>query len=598
MACKTSQRLKYPGSAPLTRLHRFRWAQLWLGVFFNPNHDSVVLKKTAREMLENLEQGVSLPAASEGHDLAQVYQQLWDINGDGDKSRKLHQTRLFRFVLAAERPLHKNALLDALRFDLETPKEYAKEINLAYLQKLHHNFLRERNGILKFEHISAKTFVLQMQESDNKHFLFADQIRNHHTIAETSLLLFKNPGHELWKEAGIQLSSATNTLDFTNESSLNRWLYTVVPNRDMAHGTRLANYVLSSWLQHCRKLNDHDMDEELRWQLLETLIDLPVLFRCGDGTADRWNDISCTTEAFTGPPVVNPLILALILGISPFHHPSGKVEVHPYFGDIMTRNTDEETALHVAVRLNDHRSVRALLEINSQADPNVPLLFSVDSEARNLLHVVQDLEMVKILLDFEAEWANIANPSPKKLRSSYLLQGMDKEYNTPTNNLLEHLDDDSMIWIMERFESSYYGVTEAFGCPVWHVAVRRGLKRVIRLLLDRGASIEAVDSTDGTALEVAAASGDEDMARFLIEHGADVNSPGGEYGTPLGTALHYKKENVFKVLLEHDIDFRRAVRLSSPSDYAKWKALADQSNGFAKILRQHGHRYFDLDTDQ
>ncbi|KAK6220708.1 hypothetical protein LQW54_001899 [Pestalotiopsis sp. IQ-011] len=129
-------------------------------------------------MLEMLESGEVLPAASPDDDLAQVYQKLWDINGDGDKDRQLHQTRVFRFAFAAE-GLHRDMLLEAIQFDPKAPEEYAKEITLAYLQTLYHNFLRERDGFLEFEHVSAKTFILKMQDSDSEEKLnFTASIKN------------------------------------------------------------------------------------------------------------------------------------------------------------------------------------------------------------------------------------------------------------------------------------------------------------------------------------------------------------------------------------------------------------------------------------
>lgn len=557
-------------------------------------------------MLKMLEKEVSLPTVNRETVMERNYQQLWDINGDGDENRKLHQIRLFRFVLAAKRPLHRDVLLDALRFDPEAQTEYSKEIVPAYLHKLYHNFLHERRGVIEFEHVSAKTFVLQMQDLDNKQYLFADEFRNHHTVAETSFLLLKNPGHELWKEFGLQLDNDAETRRFRTEarhvgnfyanfeqSKISQEIQNHPERRVFraTHHSRLAVYVIDSWVWHCRKLRVSDMDTKLRLLLLENLRDLPAAYEDGDG-ADRWNDISCISKELAGTTVLNPLILALILGLFPFRYLGGVVEVSPNLGDIMTRNTDGETSLHVAVRLNDHRSVRALLEIISRAHPNVPLLFSVDDRARNLLHVAQDYEMAKVLLDFEAEWAITANPSPCKLRSSNLLQGMDRGNNTPTNNLLEQCDEDSVIGIMERFELTYYGDRGALGRPIWHVAVRRGFKRIVRLLLDRGASIDDIDCPDGTALGVAAAMGDEDMALFLLQQGADVNRPGGDHGTALGAAVYNGRDKVVDLFLGlDDLNLERAVRLSPYDHDEKWNRVGDKSREVADILQHYGRRH-------
>ncbi|KAI0144928.1 hypothetical protein BJ166DRAFT_502832 [Pestalotiopsis sp. NC0098] len=564
----------------------FRWVQLWLGVFFNPNRKSIVLKRTAKEMLEMLESGKALPPASQDDDIAQVYQKLWDINGDGNQNRKLHQMRVFRFVLAAEGPLNIYTLLDAIRFDPKVPEEYAKEIELPYLETLYHNFLREQRGYLEFEHVSAKTFILEMQDSDNKQTLFADELENHRTIAETSILLLSKsslkPLVEIYTDTFEWLGRSVRP-----KSPGSLW-------KDFANITdRLPAYILHNWLIHYRKSQDNGLDTELQCLLLDTLSELPAFVLSTANT--MWpSGYSCTIRNIEGSRVVCPLLFALTNGLFPFHYREGVIDIWPNLGNIMTRNSDDQTVLHIAVGQNSHRSFMALLDIHSRADPNVPLLWSVESRGRNLLHMAKNSESVKALLEFEAQRARTANTSQYKLRSSNLLQGMDKKANTPTNNLLEHCDENSVLWVMERFEFAYYGVPGAFGRPIWHIAVRRGFKCVIRLLLDRGASVDGIDCPDGTALGVAAALGNEDMVMFLLEQDADVNRPGGVHGTPLGAAVYNGRDKVIALFLRHkDLKLERAIRLSPYDHDEMWNHVgtllgADESAGdFKWSMREH-----------
>jgi ankyrin repeat protein len=80
---------------------------------------------------------------------------------------------------------------------------------------------------------------------------------------------------------------------------------------------------------------------------------------------------------------------------------------------------------------------------------------------------------------------------------------------------------------------------------------------VVRLLLDRGAEVDAIACNERihtTALQAAAASGDNESARLLIDAGADVNTaqPGGF--TPLHAAAANGNRELVELLLERGAD--------------------------------------------
>ena len=84
---------------------------------------------------------------------------------------------------------------------------------------------------------------------------------------------------------------------------------------------------------------------------------------------------------------------------------------------------------------------------------------------------------------------------------------------------------------------------------------------LIRLLLDRGADVHAMDEQYGTALQAvaAAAAGYDDMVEVIqlfLDKGADVNVRGGKYGTALQAAVGGDNHNleVIKVLLDNGAD--------------------------------------------
>ncbi|KAJ7443140.1 ankyrin repeat-containing domain protein [Mycena latifolia] len=85
-------------------------------------------------------------------------------------------------------------------------------------------------------------------------------------------------------------------------------------------------------------------------------------------------------------------------------------------------------------------------------------------------------------------------------------------------------------------------------------ACAEGHKRVVQVLLGKGADVNAQGGDDGTALQAASYFDHEPVVRLLLEKGADVNAQGGTYGTALQAASQYSDEPVVQLLLEKGAD--------------------------------------------
>lgn len=88
------------------------------------------------------------------------------------------------------------------------------------------------------------------------------------------------------------------------------------------------------------------------------------------------------------------------------------------------------------------------------------------------------------------------------------------------------------------------------------MASSRGLHNVVRILLDEGADINAVDEI-GTALMAAAQGGHnqaEQVVELLLDRGAHIDAVGGEYGTALEAARRTGHESIVKLLLQRGAD--------------------------------------------
>jgi ankyrin repeat protein len=91
-----------------------------------------------------------------------------------------------------------------------------------------------------------------------------------------------------------------------------------------------------------------------------------------------------------------------------------------------------------------------------------------------------------------------------------------------------------------------------------------GHEAVVRLLLEKGADVNAEGGCFGNALQ-AASLGHEAVVRLLLEKGAEVNAQGGYYGNALNAASKNKHRAVVRLLVENGA--------KKPS---LWKSLMDR----------------------
>lgn len=110
------------------------------------------------------------------------------------------------------------------------------------------------------------------------------------------------------------------------------------------------------------------------------------------------------------------------------------------------------------------------------------------------------------------------------------------------------------------------------GRTALHEAARGGHADVVRLLLERGAAHDLVDTQHAwTPLHQAAAGGQLDVVRALLVRGSAVNTPDRCGRTPLWLAAQYepaeRSMETLKLLLEHGAD-EALVRPDSNTGYS------------------------------
>ena len=87
-----------------------------------------------------------------------------------------------------------------------------------------------------------------------------------------------------------------------------------------------------------------------------------------------------------------------------------------------------------------------------------------------------------------------------------------------------------------------------YGKTLLHEAVESHRLGIVKVLLDKGADVNAVSNANDTALHIAATNGDTDIINLLLSRNADIKKLDGIQRSPMETARAYKRIRAEKVL--------------------------------------------------
>ncbi|KAJ5547283.1 hypothetical protein N7494_004868 [Penicillium frequentans] len=93
--------------------------------------------------------------------------------------------------------------------------------------------------------------------------------------------------------------------------------------------------------------------------------------------------------------------------------------------------------------------------------------------------------------------------------------------------------------------------TDGTGAYAIILASRNGYGKVVQLLLEKGAKVNAQGGKWGNALQAASSRGHDKIVQLLLENGAKVNAQGGYYGNALQAASLEGHDNIVQLLLEN-----------------------------------------------
>ena len=90
--------------------------------------------------------------------------------------------------------------------------------------------------------------------------------------------------------------------------------------------------------------------------------------------------------------------------------------------------------------------------------------------------------------------------------------------------------------------------------PPLYYMVLGGLRKAVKLLLDKGADPNAQGGYYGNAIQAASSRGHEQVVKLLLDKGADPNAQGGYYSNAIQAASEGGHEQVVKLLLDKGAD--------------------------------------------
>ncbi|HZM01881.1 MAG TPA: ankyrin repeat domain-containing protein [Candidatus Saccharimonadales bacterium] len=118
-------------------------------------------------------------------------------------------------------------------------------------------------------------------------------------------------------------------------------------------------------------------------------------------------------------------------------------------------------------------------------------------------------------------------------------------------------------------------------------AARSGDMETLKLLLNKGADVNAKDTNGTTALMGAVMTGRTDAAKLLLDKGADINAKDYSVGTPLMIAAYQGNASMVKLLLDNDADINTKV-IGVLDDTALMSAVMSCNTNVVELLLDKG----------
>lgn len=225
------------------------------------------------------------------------------------------------------------------------------------------------------------------------------------------------------------------------------------------------------------------------------------------------------------------------LPINPFYPLSVAVDCHR----ATAQDSDGDTPLHIAIvqEQPDHAYIQRLIQLVKMSGKSLDIFNYMQQTPLHLAAITNNIEVIRIMLEAGA------NPNEADRNGLTTVHHACCNRNSPCMAVIFKYS----TFDIDLEKRNFNGHT-----PL-HVAVEKGDKVLVRMLLEHNAKVNAMDSRNGwTPLFIAVANKDIKMLGILVEFGAKVNAQSYSGNSALHIATGRGYTDVVKVLVQYGAD--------------------------------------------
>lgn len=220
-----------------------------------------------------------------------------------------------------------------------------------------------------------------------------------------------------------------------------------------------------------------------------------------------------------------------------------------------------------ALTNNNLVAIRRFLELEKKFEVSNASCIGLEGWKETALYIVAwtgNIEVAKLLVQNGAHISGLGKPYPAPLNQAisrrnirmlkYLIQdGGDINDELLHQAIIQTEGDIRIIKMLVENGASVNAQGGLYGNPLQAAASRWKSLELVQFLVEKGAIINAQGGHFGYSLQAAAWEGELDVVKFLLENGADINAQGGGYGNALQAAAYRQQINVVKFLVENGV---------------------------------------------
>ncbi|KAM6968098.1 uncharacterized protein bcl3 [Aplochiton taeniatus] len=263
-----------------------------------------------------------------------------------------------------------------------------------------------------------------------------------------------------------------------------------------------------------------------------------------------------------------PHLIQIPRPLSPLHQPQPAEQLLAAVALATHQDDDGDTALHIAVARGEEELVLRLIDLLVLAKKDLDIYNNLRQTPLHLAVITDQASLVGALLSAAADPA-----------------ALDRNGQTAVHLCCEHDQRNCLSVVLSHPPSSSSSpcleIRNYEGLTPLHLAVQGGRKCLVRMLLDAGADINAMDVKSGQRpLTHAVESNNTEMVHFLIENGCNVNGQSYSGNTALHSACGRGQVDTVRLLLRNGADSSiKNYHNDTPIMVAKNKKVTDVLRG-------------------